>query len=185
MTYSLNSYPVNSNLSTEFDINNTEDLLLSSHLFESGEISNEYEMIVMDMLEVILGDRFRYCPQVPLEIICSRSEFYHLPNDIWKFWVSSKVDIALMERTFPASRKAKLVVECQSYLHDLADVQKRDRLKAELLSAVKVPLIYVRRVEEDGRFYRFFAPDKQDEIYYNPITQAGQTELKTFLEAYL
>ncbi len=185
MTYSLKSHSVNSNLSTEFDINNAEELLSSSHLFESGEISNEYEMIVMDILEVILGDRFRYCPQVPLEIICSRSEFYHLPNDIWKFWVSSKVDIALMERTFPASRKAKLVVECQSHWHDLPEIQKRDWLKAELLAAVKVPLIYVRRVDEDTRFYRFFTPNKQDEIYYNPITQAGQTELKTFFDIYL
>ncbi|EAW38320.1 hypothetical protein [Lyngbya sp. PCC 8106] len=167
MTVSLNSHSINTNLSTEFDLNNIKELLSNFHGFESGEISNEYEMTVMDMLEVILGDRFRYCPQVPLEIICSRSEFCHLPNDIWKFWVNSKVDIALMERTFPANRQAKLVVECQSYFHNLPDVQKRDRLKAELLSVVKVPLIYVRRVDEDGRFYRFFTPDERDEIYYS------------------
>ncbi|MFY8176281.1 hypothetical protein, partial [Planktothrix agardhii] len=131
---------------------------------------------------MILGDRFRYCPQVPLGVICSHSVGW-LPNEIWKFWVNSRVDIALMKRGFKASRKAKLAIECQSYYHDSLEAQVRDRKKAKLLEKVGVPLIYVRSVETDRRFYRFYTPDENTEVFYNIINQEGRTELETFLTA--
>ncbi|HEY9301676.1 MAG TPA: hypothetical protein VIQ31_35995, partial [Phormidium sp.] len=127
-----------------------------------------------------------YCPQVPLEIICSRPEnFSRLPDEIWKFWVSSKVDIALMERGSRASRKAKLVVECQSHWHDSLEAQLRDRKKAKLLASVGVPLIYVRRIAEDQRYYRFYTPNEKQEVIYNLINQEGFTELEAFLLSFL
>jgi Uma2 family endonuclease len=152
--------------------------------FQNGEIINELEIMIIDLLEMILGNRFRYCPQVPLEIICSRPEnFSRLPDEIWKFWVSSKVDIALIDRTFPTSRKAKLVVECQSHWHDSLEAQLRDRKKAKLLASVNVPLIYVRRI--DSRYYRFYTPNEKQEVIYNIITQQGWAELEAFLLSFL
>jgi len=128
-----------------FDCDNS---LSSFPEFQSGEIINELETIAIDILEMILGDRFRYCPQVPLEMICSRPEtFTRLPIELWKFWVSSRVDITLMERGYCASRKAKLVIECQSHWHDRPEVQVRDRKKARLLASVGVPLVYLRQID--------------------------------------
>ena len=196
------SYAYNSE---EFDFNLEGDFIPD---FENGEIINELEMIVMEIVEMILGDCFRYCPQVPLGVICSHSVGWlmilgdcfrycpqvplgvicshsvgWLPNEIWKFWVNSRVDIALMERGFKASRKAKLAIECQSYYHDSLEAQVRDRKKAKLLEKVGVPLIYVRSVETDRRFYRFYTPDENTEVFYNIINQEGRTELETFLTA--
>ena len=153
--------------------------------FQNGEIVNELEQVIMDILEMVLGDRFRYCPQVPLEVICRRPENRWLPKEDWQFLVSSKVDITVIERGYRATRKAKLVVECQSHYHDLLETQVRDRKKAKFLSSVGVPLIYVRRIEEDHRFYRFYTPNGQAEVIYNLITQEGRTELAAFLQSLL
>lgn len=146
---------------------------------------NEFEIMIMDILEMILGNRFRYFTQVPLEIICTRRKnCCHIPDkNIWQFWVSSKVDIALIERGFPASRKAKLVVECQSHWHDSLEAQLRDRKKAKLLASVNVPLIYVRKI--DSRYYRFYTPNEKHEVIYNIITQQGWAELEAFLLSFL
>ena len=165
-----------------FDCDNS---LSSFPEFQSGEIINELETIAIDILEMILGDRFRYCPQVPLEMICSRPKtFTRLPIELWKFWVSSRVDITLMERGCGASRKAKLVIECQSHWHDRPEVQERDRKKARLLASVGVPLVYLRPIDRDRRFYRFYTPNGQQEVFYNSITQQGRTELEAFLQHY-
>lgn len=154
--------------------------------FQSGEVMNYNEQIITDILETILGrDRYYFYPQIPLSTICDRSETGWLENKIWKFWVGSKVDITVLERGFGASRKAKLVVECQSHFHDSPEAMERDRIKAELLESVGVPLIYTRSVDEDRRFIRFFTPDGETEVFYNPITQDGRTELEAFLTAYL
>lgn len=158
---------------------------MNFHDFKSGEIVNELEMLIMDNLEMILGDRFRYCPQVPLEVICRRPENRWLPKEDWQFLVSSKVDITVMERGCCASRQAKLVVECQSHYHDSLEAQLRDRKKARLLAAVGIPLIYVRLVDEDRRFYRFYTPHEKEEVLYNLITQKGRTELEAFLHKLL
>lgn len=153
--------------------------------FQSGDIVNELEQVIMDIVEMVLGDRFRYCPQVPLEVICRRPENRWLPKEDWQFLVSSKVDITVMERGYRATRKAKLVVECQSHYHDLLETQVRDRKKAKFLASVGVPLIYVRRIEEDKRFYRFYTPNGQAEVIYNLITQEGRAELAALLQSFL
>ncbi|MBE9226901.1 DUF2726 domain-containing protein [Phormidium sp. LEGE 05292] len=172
--------------SENFDFNSDDDSMQTFPHFQNGEIINELEIMIIDLLELILGNRFRYCPQVPLEIICSRPEnFSRLPDEIWKFWVSSKVDIALIDRTFPTNRKAKLVVECQSHWHDSLEAQLRDRKKAKLLASVNVPLIYVRRIAEDQRYYRFYTPNEKHEVIYNIITQQGWAELEAFLLSFL
>ena len=49
------SYAYNSE---EFDFNLEGDFIPD---FENGEIINELEMIVMEIVEMILGDCFRYC----------------------------------------------------------------------------------------------------------------------------
>lgn len=179
------TYPLTHNYSDDFDFNSNDDSLQTFPHFQSGDIVNELEIVIMDILEMVLADRFRYCPQVPLEVICRRPENRWLPKEDWQFLVSSKVDITVMERGYRATRKAKLVVECQSHYHDLLEVQVRDRKKARFLSSVAVPLVYVRRVEEDQRFYRFFTPDGQEEVLYNLITQEGRTELAAFLQSFL
>jgi Uma2 family endonuclease len=180
------AYAFNYKNSENFDFNSDDDSMQTFPHFQNGEIINELEIMIIDLLEMILGNRFRYCPQVPLEIICSRPEnFSRLPDEIWKFWVSSKVDIALIDRTFPANRKAKLVIECQSHWHDSLEAQLRDRKKAKLLASVNVPLIYVRRIAEDQRYYRFYTPNEKQEVVYNIITQQGWAELEAFLQSFL
>lgn len=154
--------------------------------FQSGEIITELELVVIDILETILGDRFRYCPQVPLEVICSRTGYgIRLPEKLWKFWVSSRVDIAVMERGYCASRQAKLIVECQSHWHDTFEAQNRERQKSQFLADAGVPLIYVRRVDADRRFYRFYTPNEQNEVLYNAIAQTDGARLTSFLQRFL
>ena len=172
------AYAYNPEHSEELELNFDEDFIPN---FENGEILNELELMVMEIGEMILGDRFLYCPQVPLGVICSHSGAW-LPNGIWKFWVNSRIDITLIERRFRASRKAKLAIECQSHYHDSLEAQIRDRKKAKLLELVNVPLIYIRPVDNDRRFYRFYTPDEQTEVFYNIITQEGRTELELFLK---
>ena len=73
------------------------------------------------------------------------------------------------------------MIECQSRYHDNPEAQERDRKKACLLQAVSVPLLYVRRLEEDSRFYRFYTPDACEVALYNLVTQAGRAELADWL----
>lgn len=155
--------------------------------FRNGEIMNELEQTMLDLLEMILGEKhYRYCPQIPLKVICSRPDALNwLPEDIWKFWANSVVDIAILEKGFQTSRKAKLVVECQSHWHDCPEAQERDAKKARLLATVGIPLVYVRRVETDRRYYRFYTPDGNAEIFYNIITQEGRSQLEAFLQQQL
>jgi Protein of unknown function (DUF2726) len=174
------SYAIHPN-SSDFNTNSPQPF----PRFQSGEIINELELFAIDILETVLGDRFRYCPQVPLEVICSRTESDALlPDKLWKFWVSSRVDIAIMKRGYCASRQAKLVIECQSHWHDRLDVQIRDRQKSQLLAAAGVPLVYVRRVDADRRFYRFYTPSGQNEVLYNAIAQTERTQLTAFLQQF-
>lgn len=180
------TYTLSSNGAGAFDFNGDRESVQPFPHFQSGEIVNDLEMVAMDILEMMLGDRFRYCPQVPLEVICSRTEaFSRLPDQLWKFWVSSRVDLALMERHYGSNRKAKLVIECQSHWHDSFEAQVRDRKKARLLAAVGVPLVYVRRIEEDKRFYRFYTANNTSEVIYNLVTQTGWADLEEFLHRLL
>ncbi|MEB3882306.1 DUF2726 domain-containing protein [Lyngbya sp. CCY1209] len=154
--------------------------------FTSGNVMNDNERMTLEILKTILGsDRYQFCPQLPLSVVCDRTDPGWLPNEIWKFWVSSRLDFTLLEWGFCASSKAKLVVECQSPFHDLPDVMERDRKKAELLAVVGVPLIYTRSVDEDRRFIRFFTPHGDTEIFYNSINRDGRQQLEDWLGGYL
>jgi hypothetical protein len=154
--------------------------------FRKGEIINDYEAFILELIEMLLGDRYRYLSEVPLSVICARpDENPYLRNDLYKFWANSRVDITLVEKGIGASRHAKLAIECQSHWHDRPENQIRDRLKLELLQSAEVPLIYVRRVDTDSRFYRFYTPDHSREIFYNIITKQGEDELKDFFSEFL
>ncbi|MFB2839080.1 hypothetical protein [Floridanema evergladense] len=155
----------------------------SNFNFQSGEVFNKYQQKIMDILETILGARFRCYPELRLERICHRPENVWLPKEIWQFLVSSDLDITVIERGSHASRKAKLVVECQSHWHDSLEAQLRDRKKAKLLASVNVPLIYVRKI--DSRYYRFYTPNEKQEVIYNIITQQEWAELEAFLLSFL
>ncbi|ANV84827.1 hypothetical protein AWQ21_10825 [Picosynechococcus sp. PCC 7003] len=167
---------------------NTDAFVTSAHNinFQNGEIINDYEAFILELIEMLLGDRYRCWGQIPLGVICARpDDVPYLPTDLFKFWANSRVDIALLEKRIGVSRKAKLVIECQSHWHDTHEAQIRDRLKSQLLQSAGIPLIYVRRVDTDSRFYRFFTPDQSQEVLYNIITQAGKDELNEFLCQFL
>lgn len=176
----------NSHNSDRFHSDNVEDWNAIAPHFTSGNVMNDNERMTLEILKTILGgDRYQFCPQLPLSVVCDRTEPGWLPNEIWQFWVSSRLDLTIVKWEFPASSKAKLVVECQSPLHDLPDVRERDRKKAELLALVGVPLIYTRSADEDPRFVRFFTPHGDTEIFYNPISQDGRQQLEDWLGNYL
>lgn len=82
-------------------------------------------------------------------------------------------------------RLINVVIECQSHWHDRLEVQVRDRKKAQLLSSVGIPLVYLRQIDRDRRFYRFSTPNEKEEVFYNSITQQGKTELQAFLHSLL
>ena len=79
-----------------------------------SDVLNENESALMDILETVLGNRFRCCPQIPLSLICSQTQKnYGLPKYLWQFWIYSRVDIAIIDQACGASRKVKLIIECQ------------------------------------------------------------------------
>ncbi|MEB3232021.1 MAG: DUF2726 domain-containing protein [Leptolyngbyaceae bacterium] len=148
--------------------------------FKSGELVNSYEMMMLDLIELCLGDRFRYFAEYPLEKICHRTGWID-DKETWQFLVSSHVDIAVMKKGLGSDRKAALVIECQSWYHDDPHAQERDNRKVQLLKTVGVPLIYIRQVAQDHRYYRFYTPDGTAEIFYNLVTQENRGELEAFL----
>ena len=152
--------------------------------FRSGELINMFEMTVTDIVELCLGNRFRYFAEYPLEKICQRPENAWLAKEDWQFLVSSRVDIAVIDRSCGSDRRAKLVIECQSRWHDNLMAQRRDRKKAQLLASIGVPLIYARQVEVDQRFIRFYTPEDQQETVYNLVTQSNRAELEAFFQQY-
>ncbi len=150
---------------------------------QSGEILNSFEFTMLELLASLLGNQYLYCPQIPLEVICHRLENHRLPQEDWQLLVSSRVDIALIDRTLGTDRQAKLVLECQSHFHDQLATQARDRRKAKFLSAASVPLIYVRYIDNDSRFYRFYTPNDSQEVFYNLATQEGRQEVSAWLRS--
>ncbi|MGD1701117.1 hypothetical protein [Dapis sp. BLCC M229] len=179
--YQLSLFPNAEYISSKS--NNLDDLSSAYRNFKSGEIINELEMNVMDILEIVLGNNFHYCPQVTLNSICCQTGW--IPKNIWEIWINSKVDIAVIERGLKTNRQAKLVIECQSIWHKSPELKESQRLKSQILSAVNIPLIYVEQVREDERFYRFYIPNQTAEIFYNLITQDDRQKLKAFLEQYI
>ncbi len=176
--YQLSLFPNAEYISSKS--NNLDDLSSAYRNFKSGKIMNELEMNVMDILEIVLGNNFRYCPQVTLKSISPNAGW--IPKNIWEIWINSKVDIAIIERGLKTNRQAKLVIECQSLWHKSPEVKESNYHKAKILSAVNIPLIYVEQVPEDERFYRFYTPNQTAEIFYNLISQDNRQQLKTFLE---
>ena len=150
--------------------------------FQSGEVLNSYESITWELLEHHLPAHYRCCPQIPLELLCARSRSQYIgDNTLWRFWVSSKVDFAILDRQPGADRTSKLVIECQSHYHDNADQQSNDRKKANLLDLAGIPLLYVRSLDRDYRYYRFYTPDERYDLCYNLITQEPKAQLQQLL----
>ncbi|MCY7275587.1 MAG: hypothetical protein LH702_18080 [Phormidesmis sp. CAN_BIN44] len=71
----------------------------------------------------------------------------------------------------------------QSHFHDQLATQARDCRKAKFLSAVSVPLIYVRYIDNDSRFYRFYTPNDSQEVFYNLVTQEGRQAVSAWLRS--
>ena len=155
----------------------------SKQNLQSGEILNSFEFTMLELLDALLGDQYRYFTQIPLEVICHRRENHRLSKEDWQLLVGSRVDIAIIDRTLGTDRQAKLVLECQSHFLDQLATQARDRRKAKFLSAVGVPLIYVRYIDNDSRFYRFYTPNGSQEVVYNLVNQEGRQEVASWLRS--
>jgi len=179
--YQLSLFPNPESISSKSK--NLDNLSSAYRNFKKGEIMNELEMKVIDILEIVLGDSFYYCPQITLKSICPNVGW--IPKNIWEIWINSKVDIAVIERGLKTNRQAKLVIECQSVWHKSPEVKESNYHKAKILSAVNIQLIYAEQVPEDERFYRFYTLNETAEIFYNLITQDNRQQLKTFIEQYI
>lgn len=110
--------------------------------FRKGPIVNDLETQVIELMELLLPSQYRCCPQVPLEVICPRSsDSSRLPDNLWRFWVNSRVDIAVMDWGQGSDRAAKLVIECQSWYHDNPEAQERDRSNICLVATSNRPVL--------------------------------------------
>lgn len=152
--------------------------------FYNGSIINSYESTLWELLELVLQKikpDYRCCPQISLELMCARNQYIE-DSDLWRFWVSSKVDFAILDRSPGTDGKAKLAIECQSHYHDSSDQQSSDRKKAQLLAWAGIPLLYIRPLDQDYRYYRFYTSNCSHDLCYNLITQSPQTELQQLLQ---
>ncbi|KKI99494.1 DUF2726 domain-containing protein [Prochlorothrix hollandica] len=154
--------------------------------FYNGPIINGYESSMWELLELLLqplNPHYRCCPQIALELMCARDRNHYLQDsDLWKFWVSAKVDFAILDRSPGSDSKAHLAIECQSHYHDDPDRQSNDRKKAQLLAWAGIPLLYIRPLDQDYRYYRFYTPTLSHDLCYNLITQSPQADLQTLLQ---
>ncbi|MEH1886841.1 hypothetical protein [Nostoc sp.] len=153
--------------------------------FERGELISGYALSIMELVRGILGEKYWYFTEFPLQIACPKREGVYLEDKtLWQFWVNSRVDIIVMNPNLGEHcRKACLMLECQSPWHDLEDTQRRDRTKFDMIASTKTPLIYVRYADYP-RILRFWSQGNSDEVFYNPFTQDGKTELKEFFTRY-
>lgn len=153
--------------------------------FERGELISGYVLSMLELVRSILGEDYWYFVEFPLQIACPKREGVYLDDKaLWQFWVNSRVDIIVMNASLSRNcRKACLMLECQSPWHDLADAQRRDRTKFDIIASTKTPLIYVRYADYP-RVLRFWSEGSSDEVFYNPFTQDGKTELKEFFTRY-
>ncbi len=171
------------------DSNQSEVIDRDKHFFtadfERGELINGYALSVLELVRGMLGENYWYFVEFPLQIACNKREGIYL-NDktLWQFWVNSRVDIVVMNSNLGENcRKACLMLECQSPWHDLEDAQRRDHTKFNIIASTKTPLIYVRYADYP-RVLRFWIEGSNDEVFYNPFTQDGKTELKEFFTHY-
>ncbi|MGC9525037.1 MAG: hypothetical protein ACP5D7_05800 [Limnospira sp.] len=52
--------------------------------FTSGNVMNDNERMTLEILKTILGsDRYQFCPQLPLSVVCDRTDPGWLPNEMW------------------------------------------------------------------------------------------------------
>jgi Protein of unknown function (DUF2726) len=149
--------------------------------FFNGEVCNTFELTMLELLANLLGEKYLCCPQLPLEVICQRPDRNWLPDEHWRMLVNSRVDLAIIDRSPGSDRRTKLVIECQSHYHDTDIQQHRDRRKAQLLEAADIPLIYVRYLDADSRYYRFYSVDGSKELLYNLVTQENREPLQKWL----
>jgi hypothetical protein len=149
--------------------------------FFSGEVCNAFELTMLELIANLLGKQYLCCPQMPLGVMCQRPEYTWLPDEHWRMLVNSRVDIAVIDRRPGSDRRTKLVIECQSHYHDTEIQQRRDRRKAQLLEAAGIPLVYVRYLDGDSRYYRFYNVDESEEILYNLVTQTERPEVTAWL----
>ncbi|MEH2442136.1 hypothetical protein [Nostoc sp.] len=153
--------------------------------FERGELISGYALSIMELVRGILGENYWYFAEFPLQIACPKREGVYLEDKtLWQFWVNSRVDIIVMNPNLGEHCcKACLMLECQSPWHDLEDTQRRDRTKFDMIASTKTPLIYVRYTDYP-RILRFWSQGNSNEVFYNPFTQDGKTELKEFFTRY-
>lgn len=153
--------------------------------FSNGEVCNKFEFSMLELLSTTLGEQYLCFPQIPLEVMCQRPEHSWLPDEHWRMLVNSRVDIAIIDRRPGSDRRTKLVIECQSHYHNTEIQQRRDRRKAQLLDAAGIPLIYVRYLDTDSRYYRFYRPNSSQAILYNLVTQERRQELSQWLQSHI
>lgn len=153
--------------------------------FERGELISGYALSILELVRAMLGEDYWYFVEFPLQIACPKREGIYLGDKaLWQFWVNSRVDIIVMNASLGQNcRKACLMLECQSPWHDLEDAQRRDCTKFDIVTSTKTPLIYVRYADYP-RVLRFWNEVSGDEVFYNPFTENGKTELKTFFTHY-
>jgi hypothetical protein len=155
-------------------------------IFYNGPIVNSYESITWELIESalkVISPNYRLCPQIPLERMCARDRNQYLEDsELWKFWISSTVDFAILDRSPGTDSKAKLAIECQSHYHDQPDQQSNDRKKAQLLAWAGIPLLYIRPLDQDYRYYRFYTPNFSHDLCYNVFTQSPQIDLQNLLQ---
>ncbi|MEH2460205.1 hypothetical protein [Nostoc sp.] len=175
--------------SNQADFHQSEFFGGDTHLFtadfEQGELISGYALSIMELVRGILGENYWYFGEFPLQIACPKREGVYLEDKtLWQFRVNSRVDIIVMNPNLGEHcRKACLMLECQSPWHDLEDTQRRDRTKFDMIASTKTPLIYVRYADYP-RILRFWSQGNSDEVFYNPFTQDGKTELKEFFTRY-
>lgn len=159
-----------------------QNLQLQSPEFERGEMLNPYALSILETIEPFFSYPYRCFPEFPLQLLCNKDEFTRLPIELWRFWVNSRVDIAVMQSTVGTScRKASLILECQSPWHNLEGAQRRDSAKASIIASAGIPLVYVQYVDYP-RVLRFCLAGSQQDVLYNPFNQEGRNALGLFLK---
>ncbi len=150
--------------------------------FERGEMLNPYALSILEIIEPFFQKPYRCFVEFPLQLVCSKGEDIHLPIELWRFWVNSRLDIVVMKSTIGLHcRKPCLIIECQSPWHDLEDIQRRDRTKAQIVTSAGIPLIYTRYIDYP-RVLHFWLANDNGGVDYNPFTQEGYIELEAFFK---
>lgn len=60
--------------------------------FERGEMLNPYALSILEIIEPFFQKSYRCFAEFPLQLACSKEEGIHLPIELWRFWVNSRLD---------------------------------------------------------------------------------------------